>query len=129
MKMEHVALNVKDPRAMAEWYRQHLDFTVAREMREAPYTHFLADSAGAVMLEIYHNPPDATPEYNAMDPLQLHLAFVSADPEADKERLVAGGAALVKEERHGDGSHLVMLRDPWGLPIQLCKRGEPMLRP
>jgi hypothetical protein len=26
-----------------------------------------------------------------------------------------------------DGSHLKMLKDPWGLSIQLCKRGQPMV--
>jgi hypothetical protein len=33
----------------------------------------------------------------------------------------------VDEVRLKDGSHLVMMRDPWGLAIQLCKRGQPML--
>jgi glyoxylase I family protein len=37
------------------------------------------------------------------------------------------GASLADEIRLADGSHLVMLRDPWGLAIQLCKRGTPML--
>ena len=26
-----------------------------------------------------------------------------------------------------DGSRLIMLRDPWGLPLQLCKRSNPLL--
>ena len=26
-----------------------------------------------------------------------------------------------------DGSHLKMLKDPWGFSIQLCKRGAPMV--
>jgi hypothetical protein len=62
-----------------------------------------------------------------MDPLLLHLAFVSADPEADRSALIAAGATFVKEEHLADGSHLIMMRDPWGLAIQLCKRGQPML--
>ena len=80
-----------------------------------------------MLVEIYRNPPDAVPRYAEMHPLVLHLAFVSADPEADKAALVAAGAVLVQEVRPDDRTHLVMLRDPWGLAIQLCKRGTPML--
>jgi catechol 2,3-dioxygenase-like lactoylglutathione lyase family enzyme len=126
MKMEHIALNVSDPVAMTTWYREHLGFEIARSMATPPYTHFLRESGGTVMLEIYHNPPDQVPSYSQMNPLLLHLAFVSTGPEADKLRLLAAGATLVKEEHLTDGSHLVMMRDPWGLAIQLCRRGTPL---
>ena len=128
MKLEHFALNVTDPVAMAAWYVEHLGLTVVRQMEDAPYTQFLADSSGTIMLEVYNNPPDQVPLYAIMDPLQLHIAFVSADPEADMTALLAAGATLVEELRFDDGTHLVMLRDPWGLAIQFCKRGAPMLR-
>jgi glyoxylase I family protein len=112
---------------MAAWYTKHLGFEIVRRVTTTPYTHFLRESGGAVMLEVYHNPPDQVPSYSQMNPLLLHLAFVSADPEADKSALLAAGATLVKDEHLTDGSHLVMMRDPWGLAIQLCKRGQPML--
>lgn len=127
MKMEHVALNVSDPAAVAAWYKEHLGFEIARGMNNPPYVHFLRESGGAIMIEVYHNPPDQVPSYSQMDPLLLHLAFVSADPEADRSALLAAGATFVKEEHLADGSHLIMMRDPWGLAIQLCKRGQPML--
>ncbi len=125
--MNTLALNVIDPVAMAAWYVEHCGMKTVRQKSDAPYTHFLADSTGMVLLEIYNNPPDQVPSYADMDPLVLHIAFVSADPEADKVALLAAGAILVDELRFDDGSHLVMLRDPWGLAIQLCKRGAPML--
>ncbi|NWF92100.1 MAG: VOC family protein [Syntrophaceae bacterium] len=128
MKMEHVALNVADPIAMASWYREHLGFEIAKGMTTPPYTHFLREATGLMMIEIYHNPPDQVPSYAEMDPLLLHLAFVSKDPEADKSRLLEAGATLVKDEQLADGSRLAMLRDPWGLPIQLCRRSAPLLK-
>lgn len=128
MKLEHVALNVQDPPAVAAWYGRHLGLTPVRAMDAPPYTHFLADDGGTVLLEIYNNPADAVPPYARMDPLLLHLAFVSDDPSHDQSRLLAAGASFVSEQRLGDGTHLVMLRDPWGLAFQLCKRGTPMLR-
>lgn len=128
-KIEHIALNVSDPVAMAAWYVKHLGFDIVRKPDTPHNTHFLGDGSGAILIEIYNNPPDAIPPYAAMDPLQLHLALVSADPDGDRENLVGAGATFVEETRMPDGSHLVMLRDPWGLSLQLCKRGEPMLGP
>ena len=62
-------------------------------------------------------------------------AFVSLplDPAVAREvsrlqrRLEAAGAKYFEEVKLPDGSHLITLRDPWGVPIQLCRRGRPML--
>lgn len=127
MKIEHFAINVEDPQAMVAWYEKNMGLKVVKQIREAPYTAFLADDSGRVMIEIYNNPADEVPDYYNMDPLILHLAFVSEKPGEDKERLVRAGATVVSDDRLNDGSHLVMLRDPWGISIQLCKRNTPML--
>jgi glyoxylase I family protein len=127
MKIEHFAVNVDNPLAMSDWYEQFLGLNVVKKSKQAPYMTFLADDSGRVMIEIYKNPVDQVPDYKNMDPLILHLAFVSDNPEKDKTQLLEAGATLVSDERLEDGSHLVMLRDPWGLAIQLCKRNKPML--
>ena len=127
MKIEHFAINVSQPTAMADWYVENLGMKIVRQQREAPNTAFLADESGRVMLEIYHNPPGEVPDYRSMNPLLLHLAFVSEHPEEDKHRLVEAGAADVSDDTLPDGSRLVMLRDPWGFCIQLCRRAQPML--
>ena len=127
MRIEHFAFNVKDPVAIAAWYCEHLGFSVKHKFDRAPHTHFLADSTGKVMIEIYNNPPREVPDYPSMNPLTLHLAFVSEDPEADAARLNQAGAQLVDDVRLSDGSVLLMLKDPWGFAIQLCKRGKPMV--
>ena len=127
MKIEHFAFNVLDPIVIAAWYCEHLKFTVKHKFTQAPHTHFLADSSGQVMIEIYCNPADRVRDYQNMDPLMVHLAFVSKDPDADAARLIAAGAREVDEVKLKDGSYLKMLKDPWGFSIQLCKRGTPML--
>jgi glyoxylase I family protein len=127
MKFEHFALNVEDPRAMSAWYVEQLGLRVVRQMPESPYTTFLADSSGTILLEIYNNPAAEVPAYRSMHPLLVHLAFVSADPAREVERLQQAGACLVSDQQLEDGSHLVMMRDPWGLAIQFCKRAQPML--
>lgn len=128
MKLEHFALNVEEPVAMVSWYVAHLGLQVVRQMQEAPYTSFMADDSGRIMIEIYRNPADEVPLYREMNPLLVHLAFVSENPDQDSQRIQQAGATLVSDQKLEDGSHLVMLRDPWGLALQLCKRGVPMLK-
>jgi hypothetical protein len=55
------------------------------------------------------------------------VAFSSTGPDADAARLVDAGAVRIDHVRYDDGAYLVMLRDPWGLPIQLAHRATPML--
>lgn len=128
MKLEHFALNVEDPIAITEWYVAHLGLSIARQTKDAPYVTFLADDSGNMMIEFYHNSSEEVLPFREMHPMLVHLAFVSEDPGRDRDRLVSVGASLVTEDRLKDGSHIIMLRDPWGLPIQMCKRGKGMLK-
>lgn len=130
MKIEHVGYMVLDPINVTSWYCQHLGFQVARSMQTTPFTHFLVDSSGAVMVEIYNNPAASVPDYATMDPLVLHLAFsVDDEPIEDvRDRLLAAGATLYSDLLVTPaGDQLVMLRDPWGMAIQLAKRNVPMI--
>jgi catechol 2,3-dioxygenase-like lactoylglutathione lyase family enzyme len=127
MRIEHVAFNVADPVAVADWYCRNLGLTVVRHSPLPTQTHFLADDAGATVLEIYNNPPDAVPDYASMHPLQFHLAFASESPDDDSARLIAAGASAFDEVRNPDGTLLIMLRDPWGVGLQLCKRANPLV--
>lgn len=128
MKIEHFAINVQDPAAAAQWYIEHLGFTLKRRLDESPFTHFLADDGGSVMFEIYNNPAAPVPDYAATDPLILHLALVSKDIDADRTRLLAAGATAEGEPKPlENGDVLAMLRDPWGFAVQLVKRGQAMI--
>jgi len=109
------------------WYGQHLGLKVLRHIPEKAQTHFLSDKQGNTCIEIYCNPADAVPDYASMDPLQIHLAFHSDTPEADRERLIKAGATEHETLSFDDGTTLVMMRDPWGLAVQLCKRAKPLL--
>lgn len=128
MKIEHFALNVAEPLQLADWYVAHLGLRIVKKMEESPYMIFMADDSGTIMLEIYNNPKAAVLDYQQFHPLSLHTAFVSDHPTQDKERLIEAGAELLSDDVLEDGSHLVMLRDPWGLAVQLCKRAVPMLK-
>jgi catechol 2,3-dioxygenase-like lactoylglutathione lyase family enzyme len=107
---------------MAAWYVSNLGMRIVRQTSASPYIHFLADAGGAMLIELYNNPDAAVPAYADMDPLLLHVAFSAADPDGARAQLEAAGATFVDERQAPDGSRLLMLRDPWGLSIQLCKR-------
>ena len=125
MRFEHFALNVPDARASATWYAEHFGLRILRAKTEAPFTHFLADETGRVFWEIYSNPADPLPAYAAQHPLRVHFAFSVADVRAEQARLQKAGATLVVEEEFSNGTRLIMMRDPWGVPVQLCQRSEP----
>lgn len=125
MKFEHFALNVPDTRAHAAWYVAHLGFTVARQQTAAPYTTFLADSTGRTVVELYTNPSATLTDFPSQHPLVFHFAVVSTDARADRTRLETAGATLFGETPQPDGSMLIMLRDPWGVALQLCQRANP----
>ncbi|MBW8014586.1 MAG: VOC family protein [Planctomycetes bacterium] len=124
MLQEHIAFNVEEPAAMVDWYCTHLGLAVVKDTGAA---FFIADDSGHGILEIYNNPAAEVPDYANMDPLLVHIAFVSEDVDADEARLIAAGATKYKETIREGGDTVSILRDPWGLAIQLCKRGTPMV--
>jgi glyoxylase I family protein len=129
LNVEHFACNVSDPVAMAAWYVEHLGMRVVRRVDSPQHIHFMADANGRVVIEIYNNTADAIPDYASMHPLRFHIAFVADDPDGIRTALEAAGATYVEEQKTPDGSRLLMLRDPWGLPLQLAKRATPLMPP
>ena len=128
MNVEHVAFLVDDPEAVADWYCKHLGMVVVRKGDPPVRMRFLADEAGKTMFEIYASPEVETPDYRNQHHLVLHLAFYADDIDADRERLIAAGATPVDEVTVTPaGDRLAMLRDPWGLALQLVERKKPML--
>ncbi len=128
MRIEHVAFQVEDPIAIAAWYVKNLGFKIVRENATGVKMHFIGDDSGRGLIELYNNPKVKVPDYKSMDPLLLHVAFQSADVRKDRDTLLAAGATLADDLfTTPAGDELIMLRDPWGLAIQLCWRKNPMI--
>ena len=126
MKIEHVAFNVADPRAVAKWYVENLGMRIVRKGDGPQWGHFLADSSGQSVIEIYHNDTVPTPDYASMAQVTLHLALVSRDVAADRQRLLAAGATAEGEIFKSGEDEIASMRDPWGFPIQLARRAKPL---
>src|SRR5437867_1342254 len=125
MKIEHVAMNVKDPPAVAKWYVENLGMRIVRAGGAPTFTTFLAGEGDHVMVELYYNAAAPVPDYPSQDPQILHMAFASTDMQADRARLIAAGATPAGEiGTTPAGDQLAMLRDPWGFAIQLARRNQ-----
>ena len=122
MVFEHFALNVADIKKRVGWFVTHLGLKVVVAKEKAPFMTFLADSTDRVIMELYQKEEEPLSNFKERQPATFHIAFVSDDAEADKQRLMTEGATFVEEVKREDGTHLVMLRDPWGMPLQLCER-------
>jgi glyoxylase I family protein len=128
MKIEHVALQVPDPIELADWYVANLGMRVVRSFGAPAHARFLADSAGQTVLEVYNNPKASMIDYRKLDPLHLHIAFAVEDVAATREKLLAAGATPEGEVSVTDsGDTLAMVRDLWGIPVQLVKRAKALL--
>ena len=126
MKLEHIAINVPDSRAAAEWYAQHLGLKIVVAADASPYMRFISDGAGS-MIEFYTRTDILPPDYSQIDPFTLHLAFTVEDMAATRDALVAAGATVVDEiVTTPAGDQLLFLRDPWQVPLQILKRKQAM---
>lgn len=125
IRFEHFALNLPEPVAFSAWYVDHLGCSVVAQAGPPKYTTFLADASGRTFVEVYHNPAAPVDDFAARAPLTFHFAFQTVDAAGLRERLLRAGASPVEEQWPEVGTHLVMLRDPWGVPLQLCQRSSP----
>lgn len=126
MRIEHIGINVEDPVKLAAWYVENLGMKIVRKLGAPTYTHFLQDSAGASTLEVYHNTSAPVPDYRTQDPLVLHIAFAADDVPGARDRLITAGATPEGDLMTlASGDELAMVRDPWGIPVQLARRAEP----
>ena len=120
MKFEHVALNLDRYREAADWYCAHLGMRIVREKPGAMV--FLADETGAIVLELYAN--GAAPFLQSdVHHLTLHVAFTVDDVAAESERLLAAGCSVSEALKHVGDATMIMLRDPFGVSLQLVRRG------
>ena len=127
MNLEHIAYNVADPDTMARWYVKHLGLRIVHKASGPNPGYFLADGRG-MMVEIYRNPAAPLLDSRSIQPLSLHLALSCDSLPSERARLMAAGAAAEGEiTRSGDGTEVAMLRDPWGLVLQLIHRKAPLV--
>ena len=127
MRIEHIALNIENVPETVKWYTENLGMEVVRKVNNAEQMTFIGDSGRSTIIELYCNRKAPIPNYREMDPLVLHIAFTVSDIQAERDRLVEAGATVVEDVYTSpQKDQLAMLRDPWGIAIQLVQRDKSM---
>jgi catechol 2,3-dioxygenase-like lactoylglutathione lyase family enzyme len=117
--LEAVALDCPDPVALAEFYRELLDWGPAEVVDGGRWVD-LPNPSGGVGLGFQRADDYRPPAWPSPDsPQQAHLDLEVADMASAQERALAIGAKLLDDS--SDGFHV--FADPAGHPFCLCVRG------
>jgi glc operon protein GlcG len=125
---EHFAFNVQDAESIGKWYIKNLKMQLMREATKPNYNCFLADAGKHYMIELFDSKEFPYMDLNKLNTTAFHLAFMVKDISSIKEKLLSLKCSLIEDiKTTQSGDKVLMLRDPWGLPIQFVERQKPML--
>lgn len=119
--LEHTAIASPNPRALAEWYAEHLEFRINFEYAG----NFFVRASNGSMLEII--PSEGERGSNKMkDPGIRHLAIAVDDFDAAHQQLRARNVSFVAEPFENQGNRLVFFTDLDGNLLHLISRPQPL---
>jgi glyoxylase I family protein len=119
--LEHTAIASPNPRALAEWYAENLEFHINFEYAG---NYFVRAQNGS-MLEIIPSEGDRGSN-NMKDPGIRHLAIDVEDFDAGCEVLKSKGIAFVAGPFENQGNRLVFFADLDGNLLHLISRPKPL---
>ena len=123
--IEHTAISSPDPRKLAQWYVDHLEFRIN-------YTYsgnyFVRAENGSMLEIIPADRPLAVPQTTAnnKDGGIRHLAIANDDFDAAYASLQAKGVHFVGEPFEAQGNRLVFFNDLDGNLLHLIQRAHPL---
>ena len=128
MKLEHFAINVPEPAAIAQWFADHLGMRIVMAQDVSPYMHFVADDDGS-MIELYNNPSAADAGLRRNEPLQLsHCLLVyqhrRGQRKADRSR---GNSHRRDHLQRYRRKVPAFFRNPWQIPVQFVQRPKALI--
>ena len=119
--LEHTAIASPNPRALAQWYVDHLEFVINFEYDG----NFFVRAQNGSMLEIIPSEGDRAPQ-KMKDPGIRHLAidvdnFVDALAELQRKQV-----SFLTESFNNQGNRLVFFSDLDGNIVHLFSRPKPL---
>lgn len=121
--LEHAAIASPDPEKLAQWYVEHLGFSI-NYFSPATRTTFVRAPNGS-MFEIIAS-DGARPASTLRTPGLRHLAIAVDDFEADYQSLKAKGVQFLGEPEIKKGNSLVFFTDLDGNILHLIQREKPL---
>ena len=127
--IQHIGLNVNNPVEVANWYIQNLGMKLIRQGNAPQFVTFIAGAGGNMEMEFYNKEKFKKIDFQKIDVMSFHFAFLTDSIGIIKKKLIDAGAKLVdKITETPTGDKVAMLRDPWGMPLQLVERSIPMIK-
>jgi glyoxylase I family protein len=120
--LEHTAIASPDPRRLAQWYVDQLEFHINFEYDG----NYFVKAANGSMLEIIPAEGERAPQ-RMKDPGIRHLAILVDDFDAAHARLRQAGIEFLTEPRNLQGNRLVFFSDCDGNILHLIQREKPLL--
>lgn len=122
--IEHTAIASPEPERLAQWYVEHLGFTINYQSKTSR-TVFVKAADGS-MIEIIEAARPATGASRMNDPGLRHLALTVEDFDAACQRLKDGGIPFLTEVVKKAGNSTVFFTDPDGNILHLLHRETPL---
>ena len=119
--LEHTALASPNPRALAQWYVDHLEFVINFEYDG----NYFVRARNGSMLEIIPSLGDRGPQ-TLKDPGIRHLAVEVDDFDAGLKELRAKNVSILGEPFENKGNRLVFFTDLDGNYLHLISREKPL---
>ena len=119
--LEHTALASPNPRALAEWYVEHLEFVINFEYDG---NYFVRAKNGS-MLEIIPSVGERGPQ-NLKDPGIRHMAVDVDNFDEGLAQLRGKNVNFVTEPFENQGNRLVFFTDLDGNYLHLIARSKPL---
>jgi glyoxylase I family protein len=119
--LEHTGIASPNPRNLAQWYVDHLDFVVNFEYDG----NYFVKAADGTMLEIIPSEGDWI-EQAMKAPGLRHLAISVDDFDAAYDRLLKAGVRFVTQPVNVKGNRLVFFADCDGNLVHLVQREKPL---
>ena len=119
--LEHTGIASPNPRNLAQWYVDHLDFVINFEYDG----NYFVKAADGTMLEIIPSEGDRI-EQAMKSPGLRHLAISVDDFDAAYDRLVKAGVRFLTQPGNVKGNRLVFFADGDGNLVHLVQREKPL---
>lgn len=119
--LEHTAIASPDPRKLAQWYVDHLEFHINFEYGG----NYFVKAKNGTMLEIIPSEGDRGSN-KLKDPGIRHLAVMVDDFDAAHQQLRAKNVQFITEPYETQGNRLVFFSDGDGNLLHLIQRQKPL---
>jgi glyoxylase I family protein len=119
--LEHTAIASPDPKRLAEWYVQKLDFKINYSYEG----NYFVRAANGSLLEIIPSEGARAPQ-NMKDPGIRHLGITVDDFDSATAELKKRGVEFLTEVRFVGPNRLIFFSDGDGNLLHLIQRKEPL---